>query len=131
MTNARWQDAETVAQTLGVSRNQLMRLASRYHVPVIRVNRRDARFDAIAIAALEDACRCTSAADETPARSKSTVRSVPPVQKPGSEFASAQDLTMKLLREKKQSTSNGKSSAGTTSASVHRLERSRKPTNHT
>jgi hypothetical protein len=122
---------DDMAARLRVTRRQVLRLVRTYHVPVLRPARSVVLFDQIAREALEDACRSKFADVPTRDHSKSTGEFARPARRPGSEYASALALTTKLLREKKQSRLSGKSSAGTTSASVHPFAPSPKPTRRT
>ena len=115
---ARWLSVDEIAAALHVTRRQVLRLVRDHRVPVLRPTRRVVLFDAVARQALEEACRSTFVVEKTRDRSKSTARYARPAKGSASELENAQDLTMKLLREKKRSHASGKSSATSTSASV-------------
>lgn len=99
----RWRKPDDVAAELGITRHQLSRLVTTHNIPVIRVNRRDYRFDPAAVVALEEACRVRKAEGDQPlARYRSPALSIPPVRSRDVEFAKAQALITKRLREKKR-----------------------------
>src|SRR5690242_10037940 len=123
MPNADVLTADEAAAELRIGRLQLLRLVTRHDIPVLRINRREVRFDAIAMAAVKEAirqCRSASTDGQTPGRSTSRAQSGPPVRTRDTEYDNALDLITKRQLARKRQRSNYRSFATTTSAPSQR-----------
>jgi hypothetical protein len=120
------QDRDAVALTLGISPRTLRRLERTHGIPVLRVGRQ-VRYDRLAIAALEEACRSKSAPVEVVKVYGSPAPLPLPARRKGSASADVLAAMMQDLQQKKRPRLSGRSCETTTTENVVAFVAGQKP----
>jgi hypothetical protein len=122
----RYQPREAVARALGLHERTLRRLERQLGIPVLRVGRQ-VRYDQVAIAALEDACRSKSGPEKVALAYGSPAPSLPPGRRKASGSDDVLAQMIADLQRKKHLRSKRRSSATTITGSAAEPGSGRRP----